>query len=64
MDRNNRSQIDGYQRLGEQTKESEYQGLRRDRVNYEEEDDDMLEAGEDYSDLLGVDFNYIETVFS
>jgi hypothetical protein len=31
---------------------------------YEEEDDDMLEAGEDYSDLLGVDFNYIETVFS
>jgi hypothetical protein len=31
---------------------------------YEEEDDDMLEAGEDYSDLLDVDFNYIETVFS
>jgi hypothetical protein len=31
---------------------------------YEEYDDDMLEAGEDYSDLLGVDFNYIETVFS
>ncbi|MFY0625865.1 MAG: DUF1987 domain-containing protein [Reichenbachiella sp.] len=30
---------------------------------YEEEDDDMLEAGEDYSDLLDVEFNYIETVF-
>jgi len=28
---------------------------------YEEEDDDMLEAGEDYSDLLGVDFNFIVT---
>lgn len=31
---------------------------------YEEYDDDMLEAGEDYSDLLGVDFNYIETIFN
>lgn len=31
---------------------------------YEEYDDDMLEAGEDYADLLGIDFNYIETVFS
>lgn len=30
---------------------------------YEEFDDDMLEAGEDYSDLLGVDFNFIETEY-
>ena len=30
---------------------------------YEEDDDDMLEAGEDYSDLLGIDFNYIITEF-
>ena len=31
---------------------------------YEEYDEDMLEAGEDYSDLLGYEFNYIETVFN
>lgn len=31
---------------------------------YEEFDDDMLEAGEDYSDLLGYKFNFIETVFN
>ena len=30
---------------------------------YEEDDEDMLEAGEDYSDLLGVDFNFIITQF-
>ncbi len=30
---------------------------------YEEMDEDMLEAGEDYSDLLGVEFNYIETEY-
>jgi len=30
---------------------------------YEEFDDDMLEAGEDYADLLGVDFNFIETEY-
>ncbi len=27
---------------------------------YEEDDEDMLEAGEDYSDLLGLEFNFIE----
>ncbi|MEQ9425939.1 MAG: DUF1987 domain-containing protein [Cyclobacteriaceae bacterium] len=27
---------------------------------YEEDDEDMLEAGEDYCDLLGLDFNFIE----
>jgi len=27
---------------------------------YEEDDEDMLEAGEDYADLLGLDFNFIE----
>lgn len=27
---------------------------------YEEDDDDMMEAGEDYSDLLGLDFNFLE----
>ncbi len=27
---------------------------------YEEDDDDMMEAGEDYSDLLGLDFNFME----
>jgi hypothetical protein len=27
---------------------------------YEEDDDDMMEAGEDYSDLLDLDFNFIE----
>ncbi|MFK7952088.1 MAG: DUF1987 domain-containing protein, partial [Ekhidna sp.] len=26
---------------------------------YEEEDEDMKEAGEDYEDILGVGFNYI-----
>ncbi|MEQ6120217.1 DUF1987 domain-containing protein [Reichenbachiella sp. MALMAid0571] len=31
---------------------------------YEEYDTDMLESGEDYSDLLGFKFNYIETVFN
>lgn len=31
---------------------------------YEEDDEDMQEAGEDYSDLLGVDFNFIETHFN
>ena len=31
---------------------------------YEEYDEDMLEAGEDYSDLLDHKFNYIETVFN
>ena len=30
---------------------------------YEEDDEDMMEAGEDYSDLLGTEFNYVETVF-
>lgn len=30
---------------------------------YEEDDEDMLEAGEDYADLLGIDFNYVETQF-
>ncbi|MEO9802458.1 MAG: DUF1987 domain-containing protein [Reichenbachiella sp.] len=30
---------------------------------YEEEDEDMLEAGEDYADLLGIEFNYVETQF-
>ncbi len=30
---------------------------------YEEDDDDMLEAGEDYSDLLGVAFNFIVTQY-
>lgn len=30
---------------------------------YEEDDEDMLEAGEDYSDLLGVEFNYVETEY-
>lgn len=28
---------------------------------YEEDDEDMLEAGEDYADLLGMEFNFIET---
>jgi hypothetical protein len=28
---------------------------------FDEGDDDMQEAGEDYSDLLGVEFNYIPT---
>ena len=27
---------------------------------YEEDDDDMMEAGEDYSDLLDLDFNFME----
>ena len=27
---------------------------------YEEDDDDMLEAGEDYSDIIKVPFNFIE----
>jgi len=27
---------------------------------YEEGDDDMMEAGEDYSDLLDLDFNFME----
>ena len=27
---------------------------------YEEDDDDMMEAGEDYSDLLGLEFNFME----
>lgn len=27
---------------------------------YEEDDDDMMETGEDYADLLNLDFNYIE----
>ena len=38
---------------------------RRIAINwyYEEDDDDMLEAGEDYADLLGTEFNYIETEF-
>jgi hypothetical protein len=27
---------------------------------YEEDDEDMMEAGEDYSDLLDLDFNFIE----
>ena len=27
---------------------------------YEEDDEDMLETGEDYQDLLGMNFNYIE----
>jgi hypothetical protein len=27
---------------------------------YEEDDDDMMEAGEDYSDLLDLDFNFHE----
>ncbi len=27
---------------------------------YEEGDDDMMEAGEDYSDILELDFNFIE----
>lgn len=31
---------------------------------YEEYDTDMLESGEDYSDLLDFKFNYIETVFN
>ncbi|UXP32295.1 DUF1987 domain-containing protein [Reichenbachiella agarivorans] len=30
---------------------------------YEEYDEDMQEAGEDYADLLGTTFNYIETVY-
>lgn len=30
---------------------------------YEEDDEDMKEAGEDYADLLGTEFNYVETVF-
>ncbi|MEO9964505.1 MAG: DUF1987 domain-containing protein [Reichenbachiella sp.] len=30
---------------------------------YEEDDEDMLEAGEDYADLLGIEFNYVETQF-
>lgn len=30
---------------------------------YEAEDEDMLESGEDFSDLLGVDFNFIVTEF-
>ncbi|WP_109830883.1 DUF1987 domain-containing protein [Reichenbachiella versicolor] len=39
---------------------------RRIAINwyYEEDDEDMLEAGEDYADLLGADFNFIETEFS
>ena len=32
--------------------------------HYEEYDIDMLESGEDYSDLLGFKFNYIETTFN
>ncbi len=27
---------------------------------YEEDDDDMMETGEDFADLLGLDFNFIE----
>ena len=27
---------------------------------YEEDDDDMMEAGEDYSDLLELEFNFLE----
>ena len=27
---------------------------------YEEDDEDMMEAGEDYSDLLDLDFNFLE----
>lgn len=27
---------------------------------YEEDDEDMMEAGEDYADLLGLEFNYLE----
>jgi hypothetical protein len=30
---------------------------------YEEDDEDMLEAGEDYADLLGIEFNYVVTQF-
>ncbi len=30
---------------------------------YEEYDEDMQEAGEDYADLLGTEFNFIETVY-
>ncbi|MGL1887036.1 MAG: DUF1987 domain-containing protein [Reichenbachiella sp.] len=30
---------------------------------YEPDDEDMHEAGLDYSDLLGIEFNYIETTF-
>jgi len=30
---------------------------------YEEDDEDMLESGEDFADLLGVEFNYIKTEF-
>lgn len=38
---------------------------RRLKINwyYEEDDEDMLEAGEDYADLLGIEFNYVETQF-
>ncbi|MFY0601157.1 MAG: DUF1987 domain-containing protein [Cyclobacteriaceae bacterium] len=28
--------------------------------HYEEDDDDMLETGEDYADILDLEFNYIE----
>ena len=27
---------------------------------YEQDDEDMMEAGEDYSDLLDLDFNFLE----
>ena len=27
---------------------------------YEEDDEDMMEAGEDYSDLLDLEFNFLE----
>jgi hypothetical protein len=27
---------------------------------YEEDDDDMMETGEDFADLLGLDFNFVE----
>lgn len=30
---------------------------------YEADDEDMFESGEDFSDLLGVEFNFIETEF-
>ncbi|MEQ8470670.1 MAG: DUF1987 domain-containing protein [Marinoscillum sp.] len=32
--------------------------------HYEEEDDDMLETGEDYADLLGLDFKYVAIAYS
>jgi hypothetical protein len=31
---------------------------------YEEDDEDMRETGEDYEDVLGIEFNYIPTEFA